>query len=184
MEPSIKIITKTNYEKQNKKPNQKKVWDNIAKPWKTYRENKIPIVEDFLKDKTGLIVDLGCGSGRNMLPKKQTSYYGVDFSGEQLTHTKVYLKKNKIKAKLFQKKIHLLPKKIFKDSMFDAGLFIASLHCIEFDGQRKQALKQLHRILKTDAQALITVWNAKDKRFSSVKNHGPIYMSWKENNNP
>src|SRR3989344_2733280 len=37
---NIKIISKKEFLKQNKKPNQKKIWNSIAKPWKTYIETK------------------------------------------------------------------------------------------------------------------------------------------------
>ena len=173
----IKIISAKDFKE---KPNQEKVWDSIAVPWKKYVVKPIPIVEEFLKNKKGKVVDLGCGSGRNLIPNPEIKYYAVDFSEKQLEHAKKYAKERKIKAKFFKAEIDKLPSE-FKDKMFDYGLFIATLHCIETSSARKNAVEEFYRILKPKAEALISVWNSDDKRFDSVKNHGDIYMSWKEN---
>jgi len=175
---SIRIISKKEFLKQNKKPNQKKIWNLIAKPWKTYIVKKISIVEEFLKDKKGFVLDLGCGAGRNMIPNPNAYYYGVDFSGNQLKQAEKYAKKNKIKAKFFESSADDLSN--FKNEMFDYGLFISALHCLETKEKRKKAINEFYRVLKPNAEALISVWDAEDKRFKSVNNHGDVYMSWKE----
>jgi ubiquinone/menaquinone biosynthesis C-methylase UbiE len=185
----IKIISKKEFEKEFGKPFQEKIWDSIAKPWKTYVVKKIPIVEEFLQkasseqsSENSLIVDLGCGTGRNMISGK-FEYYAVDFSREQLKHAKKYAEKNKIKAKLFKADVCKLPKD-FKDNMFDYGLFIGSLHCLYDKEKRVLGLKEFYRILKKNGEGLVSVWNSDDKRFKCVGNHGDIYMSWLENGKP
>jgi len=172
----LKIIKKQDLES---KPNQLNIWNSIATPWKNYVVKKIPIIEDFLKDKKGKVIDLGCGTGRNLIPNPNIEYHGVDFSEEQLKHAKIYVKKNKINALFHKLEADNLT---FKDNTFDYGLFISSLHCIETKEKRLDTLKELYRTLKPNAQALISVWNSKDKRFNQVNNQGEIYMSWKENN--
>ncbi len=181
----FKIISKEEYLKKHKKPNQEKVWNKIAKPWKNYVVKKIPVVEEFLRkaslsknNEKAKIVDFGCGTGRNMIPDKKNFYYGIDFSENQIKQAKKYAKENNINARLIKTDITNL-KKNFRDKMFDYGLFIASLHCIEKKEKREKALKEFYRILKKNAQALITVWNSEDERFSHVNNHGDMYMSWK-----
>ena len=175
----IKIIKKQEYEKDHEKPDQEVVWDSIAKAWNKYVVKKIPIVEDFLKDKKGLVIDLGCGDGRNMIANDDITYYGVDFSAASLKHTLNRSKKEKLKVKLFKGKADKLSEE-FKDEMFDYGLFIATLHCIETEKERLNALKEFYRVLKNKGQGLISVWNAEDKRFDSKK--GDIYMNWKDDN--
>ena len=68
---------------------QEKVWDVIASEWNEFRDRLCVEVEDFLEGKGGRILDLGCGSGRNMLRKVaggrsqvagKIEFYGVDFS--------------------------------------------------------------------------------------------------------
>jgi len=172
----IKIISKKDMKEI---PNQEEVWDSIARPWNTYVVKKIPIVEEFLKSKRGNVIDLGCGTGRNMIKNPDIKYYGVDFSKEQLKHAWDYCQKEGINAKLFKSKIDKL---IFRDEMFDYGLFIGSLHCLESEKERISALDELHRVLKPGAEALISVWNSEDARFKNMK--GDIYMSWFENGTP
>ena len=182
MTNQISIISKSAFLKNNKKPNQRKVWDSIGKSWNNYITKEVPIVRQFLKNKTGKVIDLGCGSGRNMLPGKKRYYYEVDFSKKQIDQAKKYAKQNHIKAKYFKEDITELPKKIFKDNKFDYGLMIASLHCIESGKKRESAVKELYRALKKNGEALITVWNAEDERFSVVQNRGPVYLSFKDKN--
>jgi len=176
----IKIINKKDFEEKYGKPNQEAVWDSIAKPWKTYVVKRIPIVEEFLKGKKGKVVDLGCGTGRNMIPG-DLEYFGVDFSEEQLKYAREYAEKNKVKAKLFKSKLDKLPLD-FKNNMFDYGLFIGSLHCLETEQERKNALKEFYRVLKKNANALISVWNSEDVRFKGKGKD--IYMSWIEQGRP
>ena len=177
----LKIFSKKEYDLENKKPDQEKVWDFIAKPWKTYVVKGILIVEEFLENKKGRVVDLGCGSGRNMIPNK-CEYYGVDFSKEQLNHTEKYMKKNKIKGKLFKSKLNKLPEEL-KDEMFDYGLLISSLHCLENKEERLEVLKEFYRILKKQGEALISVWNSEDSKFNRFKDEKckDVYIVWRDN---
>ena len=183
MSTTLKIIRQSEYEKSNRKPNQKAVWNTIGKSWHEYIAKEIPIVLKFLKKKKGLILDLGCGSGRNMIPSKKIKYYAIDFSPNQIQQAKKYSEERNIKAQFFTQNITTLNKKIFKNNMFDSAMFIAALHCIPKEKDRYKALEELYRVLKPKAEAIITVWNAEDDRFQSVNNHGPVYLSWKENNN-
>ncbi len=183
MTDSIRIITREEFLKNNKKPNQREVWNNIAKSVEKrdfFKIRKIPLIEEFLKDKKGRIIDLGCGAGWNMIKNNNIEYYGIDFSKESLNLAEKYTKNNKIKAKLFKSDISKLNKSIFKNEIFDYGLFIASLHCLETKKQRENALKGFYRVLKKGAEAIITAWNSEDRRFSGLKRD--IYMSWKNNN--
>jgi ubiquinone/menaquinone biosynthesis C-methylase UbiE len=176
----IKIISKEEFEKHNKKPKQEEVWDNIADSWKEYRVKGIPIVTEFLKNKKGRVVDLGCGTGRNMIKNDRIEYYGIDFSKKQLKYARNFIQKQEINAKLFESKADKLNRGTFSDDMFDYGLFIATLHCLETPEERENALKEFYRILKKNAEALISVWSSEDKRFNGLK--GDIYMSWKKDN--
>lgn len=176
----IKIISKKEFLKLNKKPDQEEVWDNISDLWEEFKRKPFFDVEDFLKNKKGRIIDLGCGTGRNMVKSYDIEYYGVDFSKEQLKHAKKHINNEKINAKLFRSEAYQLDKNIFKDDMFDYGLFIATLHCIEGEENRKKALLEFYRVLKKRAEALISVWNSSDERFKAADYHGDIYMSWKK----
>jgi ubiquinone/menaquinone biosynthesis C-methylase UbiE len=177
----IKIISKTEYDKINGKPNQEEIWDSISDLWSEYKKKPFFTVEDFLKNKKGKVIDLGCGCGRNMIATENLEYFGVDFSKEQLKSAEKITSEKKINAKFFKSCACKLDKTIFRDEMFDYGLFIATLHCIEGEKERENALKEFYRVLKKGAEGLISIWNSTDPRFSPVNYHGDIYMSWKIN---
>lgn len=170
------IITRKN---ENQKINQEEVWDNISDFWEGFKKEPFFKVKEFLEGKKGLVLDLGCGVGRNMVPNDNLEYYGVDFSKEQLKTAEQLTKNKGIKAKFFRLNADNLS--IFKNETFDYGLFIATLHCLETGKQRENALMEFYRILKKGAEALISVWNSEDERFNHLNNHGDIYMSWENN---
>jgi ubiquinone/menaquinone biosynthesis C-methylase UbiE len=192
MTDPIKIISKKEYLKKNKEPVQEEVWDNISDLWVEFKKKPFFTVEDFLKKASSdfansedskiakeiKVIDLGCGSGRNMIASPDISYYGVDFSGKQVECAKKIASEKKINAKFFKGSAAKLDSNIFKNEMFDYGLFIATLHCIEGEKERKNALKEFYRVLKVGAEGLISVWNSEDSRFNGLL--GDIYMSWKK----
>lgn len=152
---------------------QNQVWEEIAEPWKTFRVKPVPEVAEFLKDKKGKILDLGCGSGRNFT-KTKGKIYGVDFSNNMLKFAKAYAQKKKFDMILKKAEVNKLP---FKDNSFDAAIFIAVLHCIPDERKRKRALKELLRVLKPDSEALITVWDKNQKRFR--KSSKELFIPWR-----
>jgi len=172
----IKIISKNEFKEH---PNQEKVWDEISELWQDFRVKPIPIVEEFLIGKKGKILDLGCGSGRNMIAGEGKEYYEIDFSKKQLQAGKKKAKEEKINAQFFKLKADKLP---FENEFFDYGLFIAALHCIELEKERQKALREFYRVLKKGAEAVISVWDSKDKRFEGKGKE--VYMEWKVNNVP
>jgi len=179
MTDPIKIIAKEEYLKKNKEPKQEEVWDNISDLWVEFKKKPFFSVEDFLSEKKGLVIDLGCGSGRNMIANPNITYYGIDFSNKQLECARKSVSEKGINARFFKSGADKLPNE-FKDNMFDYGLFIATLHCIEDPKDREKALKEFYRVLKPKAEALITIWNSEDPRFKDVNFHGDTYMSWRK----
>ena len=172
----IKIINKQEYLKNNSKPKQETVWDSISVPWEKYTVKTLFIIEEFLKNKKGKIIDIGCGSGRNMIKNNNIEYYSVDFSSKQLENAKKYATEHKVNAKFFKSGANNLS--VFSNEMFDSGIFIATLHCLETKKERKDSLNELYRVLKKDAEAIISVWNSDDERFNSLL--GDVYMNWRD----
>ena len=91
----LKIISKKEYLKKNKEPNQEEVWDVISDLWNDYRKQPFDAVISFLKNKKGRVIDLGCGSGRNMIKNDSLEYFGVDISANQLTAADVFCKRKR-----------------------------------------------------------------------------------------
>lgn len=148
-----------------KMPDQEKTWDEISGAW-NYTKKPIKVVLDFLGDKKGKILDLGCGSGRHFLNNKKQDFYGVDFSKRMLEFAGNRGYNQLIKAEAFN-----LP---FSDSFFDSAIYIATLHCIPDAEKREKSLQELRRVLKVKSRALISVWNREQPKFKDMKKEAQI----------
>lgn len=155
--------------------NQRDVWESLAKPWNVFRKRRWKEVADFLEPRKGIILDIGCGSGRNFIPGR--TYVGIDFSVEMLRHAREGARKRRIKAMLIRADATALP---LKPRLFDTALFIAVLHVIERGKNRKKALRELRRVLKKGGAALITVWNRDQPKFNGKKE---AYVPWTDEEN-
>ncbi len=155
-------------------PNQRIVWNKIAEPWKKFRVKPIEEVTDFLKNKKGRILDLGCGSGRNF-SRIEGITYAVDFSKSMIEFAKQYADKEGFNVELTKAQSDELP---FSDNFFDDAIFIAVLHCIKGSKKRERSLRELFRVLKPDSEAFITVWNKNQQKFSGSKKE--ILIPWKQ----
>jgi len=161
--------------KLNQSLTQEQVWDEIAKVWKGYRCAPVPEVVDFLKEKSGKILDLCCGSGRNFI-KIKGNFYGVDFSEEMLKYAREKADKIGIEAFIKKTMADELP---FEDNFFDAAVFIDALHCIQGKEEREKALRELFRVLKPGKEAIVSVW---DKEQPDFENKGKeTFVPWKIN---
>ena len=149
---------------------QQKVWDSIAEPWSERRKKLIfKEVLDFQKNKKGIILDVGCGSGRNLLKGKK--YICLDFSKKMLAYTRKTSGKNTM---LLRADAVELP---IKDNSFGDVLYVAILHVIKGKNERKKALLELRRVMKKNGRAILTVWNKDQPRFSRSKKES--YIPWK-----
>jgi ubiquinone/menaquinone biosynthesis C-methylase UbiE len=108
--------------------NQEKIWDSIAEKWFLYRDKPFKEVTDFLKDKTGKVLDFGCGSGRHFLKKEGLEFYGVDFSKKMLKLAKK--KSEQINLKIVLKKSS--DKIPFKENFFDFLIYFISSEVVLF----------------------------------------------------
>lgn len=145
---------------------QEEVWDKIAQNWKNNGTFPLKEAEEFLNNKKGRILDLGCGSGKNIIKTEDKEFYGVDFSKEMINTADKEIKERGVKAKLLKANAWELP---FPADYFDAAVFIATLHCIPDAEKRKKSLQELRRVLKPKSRALITVWDKDIERFKGKK---------------
>lgn len=144
---------------------QQHVWNVLASLWKTYRKQIWPETREFLKAHSGLMLDLGCGSGRNFEQVK-VKIVGIDFSKKMLGFAKQCKKERNIDAELVCGNLTNLP---FEDETFDVCICISTLQCIEGKENRKKALKELHRVMKKNGEILISCWNRNQPRFKGKK---------------
>lgn len=152
---------------------QKKVWDSIALPWKEFRNVSQEKVEEFIKDKSGKILDLGCGSGRNFIKKDGLDWYGGDFSPKMIDLAKETLKEKDLGANL---KVCEAWSTSFPDSFFDSILFNAVLHCIDSKEKRKATLEEIKRILRPGGFVFLSVWSRNNKRIKNKEKEG--FIPW------
>lgn len=144
------------------KDKQKKVWDAIAEEWNEYKKIPSEISKDFLVKQTGNILDLGGGSGRHLTKIKAGKYYLTDFSKEMVRLAEEKAKKLKIPGEFVVSEMKKLP---FEDSFFDGAISISAIHCTPKKDHLK-IVKELYRVMKPRAKALIGVWNFQSKRFN------------------
>ena len=125
--------------------NQKQVWDNIAQEWYGFKTKPAEHTLEFLKNKTGKVLDLGSGAGRHLQKIKNGQMYLVDFSKEMIKHAEHKAKNKKIKASFEVADISKLP---YEDNFFDSAIAIASLHCLEPTKQKKAINSNLTKFIQ------------------------------------
>jgi len=173
--------------------NSQKTWDAIAESFDTTRQKPWKICLDFihsLRD-TDIVADVGCGNGRHLFPcaEQCSQAVGVDISKKLL---RIIEKKNQYKTfnniSLVQADAVQLP---FEDYSFDAVLCIASLHNIKGRSNRRTALHEIFRILKSDGCALLSVWSRWQERYYKYflkqylvgkEEFGDIEIDWRQHN--
>lgn len=147
---------------------QEEVWNAIAGKWAEFRVRPTEEVVDFLSGKSGKVLDLGCGSGRNCLDIEGLDFYGVDFSEKLLEIAKA---KNYVEVK--KGDVSEIP---YDDEVFDYVVFVRALHCVEGAGKRRKALRECFRVLKKDGEMMVSVWGRGSGR---VKNRGKeSFVPW------
>ena len=149
---------------------QKQVWDNIAPLWSKYRNKPSPTTIEFLKNKKGKLLDIGCGSGRNFTKKQNLQIYGIDFSEKMLE----FAKEKKIAKQLKLMQNQEIP---YPNNFFDSAICVAILHCIKTKKNRTKLLKELNRTLKPGSKALVSVWGRESPRLKNKPKE--CHIPWK-----
>ncbi|MEM4331048.1 MAG: class I SAM-dependent methyltransferase [Candidatus Pacearchaeota archaeon] len=159
--------------------NQEEVWNRIAVSWNKYRNKPLKEVIEFLKEKKGKVLDLGCGSGRNFIESKRIEFYACDFSEEMIRLAKEKAKKEKMKVVIKKMENNKIP---FEDNFFDYILCIAVLHCIPKEEERKKIIQEMKRVLKKEGKILLSVWSKNHKKIRNLKDKKEAYIPWRFSN--
>lgn len=167
----------------------RKVFDIIADSWSNLYTIPIEQVKEFclFAKKTGLVLDIGCGNGRNLIPFLERGFpaVGIDFSKNMIKEAKKFLEKRNLKAKLLVADVLNLP---FKDSKFDYIIYVSTLHHLPSRKLRIKSLKEVKRVLKPDGKVLISVWKRRPAKYllqrikcigEKKKEFGDVWIGWK-----
>jgi len=147
----------------------------------------------FLSRFGGLIVDLGCGSGRHSmaLVNEGCEVLAVDISPLMV---KICLSKIRFNSRYgfingVVCDINFLP---FKSCSIDHALCLATIHHIPLFKCRLDALNEIYRVLKKSGILILSVWALYQRRFirllpkmllnyifRRVKEYGDVYIPWK-----
>ncbi len=138
-------------------------------------------------------MDLGCGNAF-MMPfvlERGATYFGIDISSALI---KVARKKfaKEIKSGVAELRVGEATKLPYKNNFFDGAISFAVMHHIPSEKLRLKFLRELRRVMKPDAWAMVINWNLRnewsDKRFGiseQLKNlqkgtdRGDVVVPWK-----
>ncbi|KAG6463713.1 hypothetical protein O3G_MSEX014037 [Manduca sexta] len=140
------------------------VYEQIAGHFSSTRHKPWPRVVEFTQrvQPGAVLLDLGCGNGKNILHRSDI----LQIAGERSSGLLVECKEN-IREVNAADCVRLdLLHSCLRDSCADVIICIAVIHHFSSRARRLQALTTIHRLLRTNGQALITVW-AKDQTKSN-----------------
>lgn len=129
-----------------------KDYNNIAESFSKTRDGIWKEVEIFLNslEPNSLILDAGCGNGKNMIfSRKDLNYIGFDSSDELI---KICKKQN---LNVFEANILNIP---IINNYFDNTICIAVIHHLKTFDERLLAIQELIRVTKKGGRIFITLW--------------------------
>jgi len=134
----------------------KQAYDSIAHEFDQSRKKQWLEFEDFLKyvKKGAKVLDAGCGNGRfyDLLKNKKVDYLGIDNSSS-------LLEKARENFPHAQFQLGDMVDLDLPDERFDVVFSIASFHHLPGRRLRKQAIQEMHRVLRSNGVLILTVWN-------------------------
>ncbi|KKL67606.1 hypothetical protein LCGC14_2133310 [marine sediment metagenome] len=147
--------------------------DYHSKRKKAWRPLKIFL--SHLKNKgttfNGIILDLGCGNGRNfkILGDSPMKLVGIDISLELIKIVKENLKNlsqfSQFESKFYQILLGDIKNLPIRPDSIQNIFSIAAIHHIQKNTVRKDLIIQLFKILKTNGNLILTVWRKWQKKY-------------------
>jgi len=160
-------------------PTQREIWNALADSWTNLRVKPEKEVTEFSKRiNSGLVLDAGCGNGRNSLLflEKKLKCVELDFSKTMIREAKKFLKRREFDANFIVASVTNLP---FKSNVFSMIIFVRTLHDVE---TRKGRLKALSEVKRVGKKIIISCWHKWDRKlFLVVLKHlfsSDVYIDW------
>jgi SAM-dependent methyltransferase len=160
---------------RDEKERLRETFDAIADSFDETRNEPWVDVAEFVEGRSGTVaLDIGCGNGRHLplLRERFGVAVGLDFSEEMLALADPPVVRGDISA---------LP---FRDSCADLVLCVAALHHLPTRSGRLSALDGISRVLRDDAEALVSVWAIEHPKFDGVRDEiraagGDYHVPWR-----
>ena len=151
-----------------------KPYSQIAEHFDKTREYLWKGIKEFIQstDDNSLLLDAGCGNGKNMLVKNRVNCIGFDFCE---SNNQICSKKG---LDVSTSNIKMIP---YRDSVFDHSFTVAVLHHIEKEIDRVKAINELVRVTKPGGTIFIQVWSAdipKNKKFIKINDNNDYFITW------
>ena len=148
------------------------VYNQIANEFSNSRINRWFWIDDFLSkfNKKSLILDIGCGNGRNM------TYPDLNFIGIDNCPNFIKICKDK-NLNVMESDMTEIP---LLENNFDGIISIASFHHLSTVERRINSLLEMKRMLKKNGKVLLSVWSI-DQHHNKKLNftYGNNYVPWK-----
>lgn len=149
-------------------------YDQIASEFSQTRYNPWPSVKKFVDSfpPNSLVLDAGCGNGKNMGIRNDLQFVGIDTSENLL---KICRERG------FNVKASNIKSVPFEDNYFDFIICIAVLHHIVNPEERIQAICELIRITKPGGQIMIQVWAREQtltRKFVPINDQNDFFVTW------
>ncbi len=158
-------------------------WDEEYKHVTWGGPRSISMLEGLISS-SSLVLDLGCGNGRFLLPlSRKYNTIGTDVSATAVRRAREYLSKSNVgsdkRSECLASSITSIP---FSDNSFDAILCLGVLqHLLE--DERKQAISEIKRVMKSGAIFVLEVFGTEDMRYGGesvekdtfIRKNGIIY---------
>ncbi|XP_075972362.1 tRNA (carboxymethyluridine(34)-5-O)-methyltransferase alkbh8 [Anticarsia gemmatalis] len=147
------------------------VYEQIAGHFSSTRHKAWPRVAQFVAraPRGAVLLDLGCGNGKNILPRDDLVQLACERSASLLAecaaHTRAVAGADRVRLDL---RLAAL-----RDGVADLVLCIAVIHHFSTQARRLEAVSSIHRLLRSGGRALITVW-AKDQTESNYLCHNKL----------
>lgn len=153
-------------------------FDSIADHFDKTRNSPWDEVVEFLDDRSGRLLDMGCGNGRHLVEalKKSFEAVGVDASLDLLQISGRKIKKkigSDLRVHLIRSDVKRLP---FKESSFDSVIYIATIHHLKRG--RIKSLKEAKRVLKPGGKILVSSWARELDRWDLAQEEREARVPW------